>query len=59
MSEFDSYDGFDLDPVVSAPDGMVQPMSTPSIILVTRVTWTIATILTTNACGSTPTKGRC
>jgi hypothetical protein len=59
MAEFDSGDDFDLDVKVTEGDGTVSPQSTPTIIYSIRISIIVSSILTTNACGSTPTTGRC
>jgi hypothetical protein len=59
MSEFDTDDGFDLDPQVVTSSGGASTQATPSLILVTRLTWIGVSILLSNACGSTQTSGRC
>jgi len=59
MSEFDDGDDFDLDVQVASYGGVVQPQSTPTIIVSIRVSWIVTSILLTNACGSTQTTGRC
>jgi len=52
---------YDLDPLVTtAKDDLLQPQSTPSVVLsiITRLTIT-QTIQQTTSCGSTQTTGRC
>jgi len=59
MSQFSSGDDFDLDVRLSEQDDVVQPQSTPTIIVSIRVSLIVSSILTTNTCGSSPTTGRC
>ncbi|CAQ03264.1 FDLD family class I lanthipeptide [Clavibacter sepedonicus] len=58
MSDISSE--FDLDPKVGASSGNASPQTTPVFGLTFKLTVKVCrTIITTTACGSTQTSGRC